>query len=52
MRVSTRYGKVRRGLAVAARIGLDRMRAERPRFDRWIAHMDSLAAAGAPPCRP
>ncbi len=47
-----KYNKVRHGLAVAARIGLDRMRAECPRFDRWIAHMESLAAAGAPTCRP
>lgn len=47
-----RYGKVRHGLAVSARIGLERMRAECPRCDRWIAHMESLAAAGAPSCRP
>ena len=46
-----RYDKIRDGLAVAARIGVDRMRAECPRFDRWIAHMESLAAAGAPMCR-
>lgn len=47
-----RYDKPRDGLAVSARIGLDRMRAECPRFNRWIAHMESLAAAGAPSCRP
>lgn len=47
-----RYDKIRDGSAVAARVGVGRMRAECPRFDRWIAHMDSLAAAGAPPCRP
>ena len=49
--LSPRYNKARHGLAVSRRIGLDRIRAECRHFDRWLAHMETLAD-GAAPCRP
>ena len=39
------YGKVRHGVAVAARIGLDRMRAECRHFAAWLARIEALGAA-------
>ena len=39
------YRKVRHGVAVAARIGLDRMRAECRHFAAWLARIEALAAA-------
>ena len=38
-----RYNKVRRGSAVSARIGVDRMRAECGHFDRWLTRVETLA---------
>ena len=46
-RLSPRYSKVRHGLAVSQRIGLDRIRAECRHFDRWLAHMETLADGAA-----
>ena len=43
------YRKVTHGLALSRRIGLGRIRAECLHFDRWVAHMETLAD-GAPPC--
>ena len=37
-----RYGKVRHGRAVSARIGVSRMRAVCGHFDRWVARMEAL----------
>ena len=37
-----RYNKVRHGTAVSAAIGLDRIRAECPHFDAWLARMEAL----------
>ena len=37
------YRKVRHGLAVAARIGLDRIRAECRHFAAWLARLEALA---------
>lgn len=37
-----RYNKVRHGVAVSSRIGLDRIRAECHHFDKWIARMEAL----------
>lgn len=46
-RLFPRYRKVRHGLAVSQRIGLDRIRAECRHFDRWLAHMETLADGAA-----
>ena len=46
-RLSPRYRKVRHGLAVSQRIGLDRIRAECRHFNRWLAHMETLADGAA-----
>ena len=40
----TGYRKVQHGLAVAARIGLDRIRAECRHFGAWLARIEALAA--------
>ena len=37
-----RYGKVRHGRAVSARIGIDRMRAECKHFNAWLERVESL----------
>lgn len=37
-----RYNKVRHGVAVSSRIGLDRIRAECHHFDKWLARLESL----------
>ena len=37
-----RYNKVRHGVAVSSRIGLDRIRAECHHFNKWIARMEAL----------
>lgn len=37
-----RYNKVRHGVAISSRIGLDRIRSECNHFDMWIARMESL----------
>ena len=37
-----RYGKVRHGVAVSARIGLGRMRAECGHFARWLTRVENL----------
>lgn len=37
-----RYNKVRHGVAVSSRIGLDCIRAECSHFDKWIARMEAL----------
>ncbi len=37
-----RYHKRVDGPVVALEIGLDRIRAECPRFDKWVAHLESL----------
>lgn len=37
-----RYNKVRHGVAVSSRIGLDRIRSECNHFDKWIARVESL----------
>ncbi|MCY4362858.1 MAG: DUF4276 family protein [Gammaproteobacteria bacterium] len=37
-----RYNKVRHGVVVSGRIGLDRIRAECTHFDKWIARMEAL----------
>lgn len=37
-----RYRKVRDGRAVAEQIGLERIRAECPRFDEWVGRLEGL----------
>ncbi len=41
-RAIPRYDKVLHGPALAATIGLDTIRAECPRFDAWVARLESL----------
>ena len=41
------YKKVRHGVAVSARIGIDRIRAKCVHFNRWLARLEAL-----PPLRP
>lgn len=43
VRVLPRYKKVLHGPELADQIGLDRIRAACPRFNAWIAHLESLA---------
>jgi len=40
-----RYGKVVAGSLVAGEIGLEKIRAECPRFHEWVTRLESLAAA-------
>lgn len=42
-----RYNKVRHGMAVSGRIGIDRIRRECKHFDAWLTHMENL-----PPLQP
>ena len=39
-----RYQKAVHGVQVAQMIGLDAIRAECPRFDQWISHLESLSS--------
>lgn len=41
-----RYRKVQDGRAVAEQIGLDRIRAECPRFDAWVGRLENLNTQG------
>ena len=41
-RAIPRYDKVLHGPTLAATIGLDTIRAECPRFDAWVGHLESL----------
>lgn len=38
-----RYGKIKDGIRIAKRIGLEKMRAECPHFDGWLRHLEALA---------
>ena len=44
LRVVTNYIKVAHGPAVAQAIGLPAIRAQCPRFNQWLAHLESLSA--------
>lgn len=44
-----RYNKVWQGREVASAIGLDRMRAECPRFNAWIGRLESLGSGTTRP---
>ena len=43
-----RYSKTRHGVAIASRIGLNRLRTECRHFGGWLDHMESLARSTAP----
>lgn len=42
LRLMPRYQKVASGIVVAEKIGLDAIRAECPRFNRWVTQLESL----------
>ena len=44
-RVIPRYEKINHGNQVAEAIGLGRIRAECPRFNSWLAHLESLGSS-------
>ena len=45
--VMARYSKVVDGVQVASAIGLSRIRAECPRFNKWMMHLESLSNPSA-----
>ena len=44
MKVITNYNKLAHGPAVAEKIGLSTIRAQCPRFDQWVARLESLVS--------
>lgn len=41
--MSKAVNKASRGIVIAAKIGIEKMRAECPNFDAWLKRLESLA---------